>query len=212
MFSWPSPVMWARKWEFLECNILVTRVPRQLWVYHHGIEVPFSRFQPLGPFLQSDLSRTPSCQMTAYHCYRLHSTSWAKNAIATTLYPNIVVMELNSELYFSTCFPSSVSSLSHGVSHIVPSFPTCTVGESGYSLLPRDIIRGLLMIFISCVSWHPVYLRCKYKDGKLKRSTRMWPGVPLECGLGSNNVIWQWSLSLCPQLNRITTMRPYSCP
>ena len=85
MFSWPSPVMWAGMWEFLECSVLVASVSKQLWAYHPGIEVTFSRFQPLGPFLQSDLSRTPSCYMTAYHCHRLHCTSWAKNSITTTL-------------------------------------------------------------------------------------------------------------------------------
>lgn len=47
------------------------------------------------------------------------------------------------------------------------------------------------MIFIMRVGWYPVYLRHKYKDGRLTRRGLMNHGVPLESCLGSSNVISQ---------------------
>lgn len=60
LFSWPSLVTWAGKWEVIECSFLVTTVVNQLWASHLGSELSFSILQPLDIFLQSDLSRAPS--------------------------------------------------------------------------------------------------------------------------------------------------------
>lgn len=43
-------------------------------------------------------------------------------------------------------------------------------------------------------------------DGGLTRRDGMWHGVQLETGLGSSNIISQWSLSLCIHFNGETMM------
>ena len=86
LFTWPSSVKWAGKSEVLECRFMVTSVLNQLWACQQGPDVTFPRFQHEGPFLQSDLSKALLGRWLLSSCHLLNCTSWARNAIATTLW------------------------------------------------------------------------------------------------------------------------------